>query len=189
MPNRRYARSQAQQVAHANRGRLLVWAILLLIMIASTACRTAGDPSTTPAESAVHAAPVLQSAPQPIPFPQIDPDSVVAAQTSTDTPYLEAVDIVLDEVKYLSLVESALPLSSDERDRLTQNGFVVSDRYNWERFLTAYAWIYWKDLPVLVTTDALLHAFHQSYVDILTDLELSTLKPQLAELLETTAPP
>ncbi|MEM7130885.1 MAG: DUF3160 domain-containing protein [Chloroflexota bacterium] len=191
MQNKSCTRYWVQPFSRMNHCYALCWFMVLSTIFISTACAGGGVTSASQIDSAEQIASVLQSIPQPVPFPQIDPsridpNRVVAAQTITDTPYLESVDIVLDDVKYLSLVEGALPLNDDERDRLTNKGFVVSDRYNWERFLTAYAWIYWKDLPVLVTTDAILHAFHQSYVDILADLERSTLKPQLAEMLETT---
>lgn len=155
---------------------------LLLLLPILTAC--AGNTSST--QAPIQAASMLQSVRQPMPFPEVGSSSVKAAQIITTTPYLDQIDISLDDVKYLPLVESEMPLNSAERDLLTQNGFVVSDRYNWDRFVEAYAWIYWKDLPVLITTDSILHAFHQSYVDLLIDLEMSTMKPQLAAMLETT---
>ena len=31
-----------------------------------------------------------------------------------------------------------------------ENGFAITDRLQWKRFKEAYAWIYWRDLPVLV---------------------------------------
>ena len=159
-----------------NRWIPLAAIITLLIVSLGTAC-TATDTITASA---------LDSVPQSIPFPQVSDAPIVAAQTFTTTPYLDQVDIALDDVKYLPLLEKTLPLNDDERSLLTQNGFVVSDRIRWDRFIESYAWIYWKDLPVLVTTDSLLHAFHQSYVDLLKDLEMTTLKPQLGAMLEET---
>ncbi|MCE7987551.1 MAG: DUF3160 domain-containing protein [Caldilinea sp. CFX5] len=151
-------------------------AVVLFVTPLLTACTN--DVST--------AASALRTAPQSIPFTQFEASPIAAAQTFTTTPYLEQLNIPLDGVKYLPLVEQTLALNTSERDALARNGFVVSDRIRWQRFIEAYAWIYWKDLPVLVTTDSLLHAFHQSYDDLLQELELSILTPQLAALLTTT---
>ena len=150
--------------------------VVLLLTLLLTAC-TADGPA---------AAALLRTAPQAVPFTQLEPGALVAAQTFTTTPYLAQLDLALDQVKYLPLVEQSLPLNSAERDALTTNGFVVSDRLSWQRFIEAYAWIYWKDLPVLVTTDSLLHAFHQSYSDLLKELEITVLKPHLAAMLDAT---
>ncbi len=151
-------------------------AVVLFVTPLLAACNS--DVSTATA--------AVQVAPQAIPFRALDPGPIVAAQTITTTPYLDQLDIPLDQVKYLPLVNQTLPLTDAERDALTRNGFVVSDRISWQRFIEAYAWIYWKDLPVLVTTDSLLHAFHQSYDDLLKELETTILSPQLVALLKET---
>lgn len=39
----------------------------------------------------------------------------------------------------------------------------MSERLAFKQFMQAYAGIYWKDLPVLVTTDSLLDAIHRTY--------------------------
>ncbi len=44
--------------------------------------------------------------------------------------------------------------------------------------------IYNKDLPVFISTDAILHAFHISYDRILKDVELAVLIDKLTSLLE-----
>ena len=60
------------------------------------------------------------------------------------------------DAKYFTQVSFALGLNPVERYRLNQTGFVETDRLAFENFQTAYAYIYWKDLPVLITTDSLL---------------------------------
>lgn len=151
-------------------------AIVLVLLPVLAACA----PDVAPMAAAVQAAPTV------VPFTTSQPSTLVAAQAFTTTPYLDQVDIPLSEVKYLPLLEQVLPLNNAERTLLTHNGFVVSDRISWQRFVEAYAWIYWKDLPVLVTTDSLLHALHQSYDDLLKDLELTILQPQLDAMLAAT---
>jgi len=43
---------------------------------------------------------------------------------------------------------------------------------------------YIKDLPVFISTDAILHALHASYDQILVDLEIALLEPNLYDFLE-----
>jgi len=49
----------------------------------------------------------------------------------------------------------------------------------------AYHKIYGYDLPVFVTTDAILHALHKSYDDILMDIEDTVITPKLKTALKT----
>jgi hypothetical protein len=98
-------------------------------------------------------------------------------------PYLAQVSSSPREAQYFDLVDGAMSLSEAEMDKLAHNGFVVTDRLAWQRFVEAYAWIYWQDLPVLVTTDSILHAIHQSYDHLLMSLESSILTPRLQQFL------
>lgn len=71
-----------------------------------------------------------------------------------------------------------------ELDHLKRNGFVVSAR--WTDALTfgrAYYGIYIRDLPVFVTTDSILHAWHRSYDSMLAQLEESYMYDALGKLL------
>jgi hypothetical protein len=114
------------------------------------------------------------------PYDQPVPTNPVSANS---TAYLDKISFDPASARYFSNVKETLSLSSDELALLQQNGFVVTDRLAWDRFLDSYAWIYWKDLPVLITTDSLLHSVHQSYDDILKDVEREVLIPQLKTLL------
>lgn len=100
--------------------------------------------------------------------------------------YLGDLDLAPEQADHYDLINGALQLSEEELALLARNGFVVSERMQWPRFAEAYAWIYWQDLPVLVTTDSLLHAVHQSYSDLLSSLEMAFLIPQLGALLHAT---
>jgi Protein of unknown function (DUF3160) len=64
---------------------------------------------------------------------------------------------------HFDLIQQTLDLTDDELGLLAQNGFVISDRLNLDHFAAAYAYLHWKDLPVLITTDSLLHATHQGF--------------------------
>jgi hypothetical protein len=67
------------------------------------------------------------------------------------------------------------------------NGFVVSQRLERESFADVFYDIYTDDLPIFVTTDAILHAWHRSFVTILTEMEETCLQPKLSELLNAMA--
>jgi hypothetical protein len=92
-----------------------------------------------------------------------------------------AVD--LKTVAYLDSINRVYKLTADELALLQEHGFVVSERLSRLSFGWAYLEIYQKDLPVFISTDALLHALHKSYDAILQDTELGVLIPRLKELL------
>jgi hypothetical protein len=69
-------------------------------------------------------------------------------------------------------------LDADEMAVFKTNGFVVSERLGSASFGDAYYRIFNADLPVFITADSVLHAWHRSYQNMLEELEeleLSTL--------------
>lgn len=118
--------------------------------------------------------------------PELLPIDDSALKSVDDQSYLSEVSFTPQEAQHFELVNEAVNLNQAELDKLAQNGFVVSDRLTWNRFIEAYAWIYWQDLPVLITTDSILHAVHQSYSDMLQSIENTILKPELESLLRAT---
>jgi hypothetical protein len=71
-------------------------------------------------------------------------------------------------------------LDTNELAVFLTNGFVVSERLGSASFADAYYRIFNDDLPVFITADSILHAWHRSYVSMLEELE----ELQLATLLE-----
>ncbi|MBE0542076.1 MAG: DUF3160 domain-containing protein [Verrucomicrobia bacterium] len=63
------------------------------------------------------------------------------------------------------------------------NGFVVSQRLERDSFADVFYDIYTDDLPVLVTTDSILHAWHRSFVTMLAEIEETGFHPTLSNLL------
>lgn len=100
--------------------------------------------------------------------------------------YHDGINFDASTARYFPEVKEALALTGSEIEMLQRNGFMLTDRLAWDRFLEAYAWIYWKDLPVLITTDSILHTVHQSYDDMLIDIERSILIPKLRSMLDQT---
>lgn len=91
---------------------------------------------------------------------------------------------------FLDFVPAALSLSTNipynyvldtnELGLLMTNGFVVSERLGSASFGDAYYRIFNADLPVFVSADSVLHAWHRSYQAMLEELE----ELQISTLLE-----
>ncbi len=74
-------------------------------------------------------------------------------------------------------------LDAAERALFKKNGFVVSARMGADNFAEMFYRIYSRDLPVYVSADAVLHAWHRSYDAMLEELEETYLVPALGGLL------
>ncbi|TNF31416.1 MAG: DUF3160 domain-containing protein [Deltaproteobacteria bacterium] len=90
------------------------------------------------------------------------------------------------DAAYLSNIDLALALTPAEEAKLAQNGFVVSDRLVFPSFGEALMSVFSNDLPVLVTSDMILHALHRSYDDILKTMEEQILIATLEDVLAKT---
>ncbi|MHB1688203.1 MAG: DUF3160 domain-containing protein [Ignavibacteriaceae bacterium] len=84
---------------------------------------------------------------------------------------------------YFDSIDIKYKLTEYEKSLLQQNGFVVSERLKKNTFGEAMEDIYSKDLPVYISTDAVLHALHMSYDNILKDVELSVLIDTVKSML------
>ncbi|RCK73630.1 MAG: hypothetical protein IGBAC_0078 [Ignavibacteriae bacterium] len=84
---------------------------------------------------------------------------------------------------YLDSIILKYKLTDYEKSLIQNNGFMVSERLSRETFGGAFLEIWHKDLPVYISTDAILHAWHISFDAILKDIELSVLIPKLEQLL------
>ena len=76
---------------------------------------------------------------------------------------------------YFDSIDAKYNLTSYEKSLLQQNGFVISERLNGSSFGGAFMQIFQQDLPVFISTDAILYALHMSYDNILKDVELSVI--------------
>lgn len=76
------------------------------------------------------------------------------------------------QVRYYADIERALKLEEAERQAFREHGFVSVDHQQRYGMASAYFAIYTRDLPVLVTTDSILHALHRAFDTTLEDLEL-----------------
>ncbi|KAE9297528.1 hypothetical protein PF008_g23720 [Phytophthora fragariae] len=74
-------------------------------------------------------------------------------------------------------------LTREEKTKLAANGLVASQRMQAESFGDIYYRLYTDDLPVFVTADSILHAWHRSFDAFLIEIETSFLS-RLRFLLE-----
>ncbi|MFT7626008.1 MAG: hypothetical protein ACI9WU_005201, partial [Myxococcota bacterium] len=87
------------------------------------------------------------------------------------------------DANYFKQVVDGLKLTAQEQDMLRQNGVVSLDHGQRYSMGSAYYSIYTTDLPVLITTDSILHAVHRSYDAALKELEISIFLPTLERVL------
>ena len=78
---------------------------------------------------------------------------------------------------------SGLALDDAELELLGKHGFAISERRSFPSFLYGYEAVYMEDLPVYVSADAILHAVHRSYDEILKAIEQDALIPELRRML------
>lgn len=94
-----------------------------------------------------------------------------------------AANIKYQNVLFFDSLEIKCQITEDEKNLLAKNGFVVTERLQKGSFGEQFADIYHKDLPVYISSDAILHAFHSSYGKILKDTEVNILIGKIDELL------
>jgi hypothetical protein len=80
-------------------------------------------------------------------------------------------------VKYFDQVSAALQLTAEEQRVYRQHGLVSIDHRRPHSMGSVYHAIYTMDLPVLITTDSILHAMHRSFDSALMALESSLFLP------------
>ena len=78
---------------------------------------------------------------------------------------------------------AAFQLNATELAMFITNGFVVSRRLGSGSFADLYYRIFKGDLPVFVSTDAILQAWHRSYGNMLEELEETWLSVSTAQML------
>src|SRR5262249_51640725 len=66
-------------------------------------------------------------------------------------------------------------------------GFVISERMGSHSFTDLYYRIYVRDLPVFVSSDSMLHAWHRCFDRLLEGLETDYFQPEFTRLLKAMA--
>ncbi len=86
---------------------------------------------------------------------------------------------------YFDTIAMRYNLTDYEKLLLQKNGFMVTERLKFPSYGTSMLDVYHKDLPVFVSADAILHAYHISYDRILKTVELEILIDRVTSLLNS----
>lgn len=78
-------------------------------------------------------------------------------------------------------------LNTNELAILRQHGFVATKRLTTPHFSEAFYRLWNDDMPVFISTDALLHAWHRSYENMLIELEALWFTKVIGEILDAMA--
>jgi hypothetical protein len=105
------------------------------------------------------------------------------AAESPPREYLEKLSFDPAQAKFYDEAVRRLQLTDAERELLNKQGFVSVDHDQHYSFGSLYFGIYSSDLPVLVTTDSILHAMHRTYDDLLIEMEQTFFTAALDEVL------
>jgi Protein of unknown function (DUF3160)/FlgD Ig-like domain len=90
---------------------------------------------------------------------------------------------VFSSARYFDNINAHYGLTAGEQSLLNKHGFVVTERLKPYSFGNSFLEIYNNDLPVFVSTDAILHALHMSCDAILMQEESAVLSEKLDTLL------
>lgn len=97
--------------------------------------------------------------------------------------FLNQINTNYEDALYFDTINAYYNLTEFERSLIQDHGFMVSERLKKISFGQSLLEIFNQDLPVFISTDAILHAMHVSYDRILLDMERGLLKDRLIEFL------
>lgn len=86
--------------------------------------------------------------------------------------------------KNLALIDRRFALNADEKQHISRDGFVISERLYDTDYVMALHEVFQSQLPLYVSADAILHAVYASNDKLLAQLEATLLAPRLDKLLE-----
>ncbi len=90
----------------------------------------------------------------------------------------------LSNIPWFDEINQVFKLTTQEKDLLGNNFFMVSERLNSYAWTNALVRGYNNDLPLFISSDFVLFTLHNSYDNILLTLEWQLLEPNLMELLD-----
>ncbi len=102
----------------------------------------------------------------------------------TPRAYPAGLDFDPTAAAHFDTVKTKLTLTPAELALFKKTGLVSVDQNRRHSFASAYYQIYAADLPVLVTTDSVMHALHKSYDDILMEMEMTVFTQTIGTILK-----
>lgn len=97
----------------------------------------------------------------------------LTAKVVKERNYLDKLSFDPTKAEYYDIVATKLQLTKEEKDIFAKHGMVSVDQKRRHSFGSAYYQIYAADMPVLITSDSIMHALHKSYDDLLMQLEMT----------------
>lgn len=89
----------------------------------------------------------------------------------------------VNSAEFFDSVNTKFELTQGEKNLIQKHGFVVTERVHYPSFSAGFYDVYTKDLPLYISSDAILHALHRSYDNMLKKLELRNLHVSLFSIL------
>jgi len=97
--------------------------------------------------------------------------------------FLNKAPTRLEDAWYFEKLDEAYRFTSYEKSLASDHGFMVTERLHYPTYRKAFYDVYYRDLPLYISSDAILHAVHRSYDNILISLERSVFIPKLSRAL------
>lgn len=97
----------------------------------------------------------------------------------------QSLNVDYSAANYFYQTDTTFRFTPQEKDLLSRHSFMVTERVSYPSFVAGFYEIYKKDLPVYISADAILHALHRSYDNMLKDIELIYLRERLNSALES----
>lgn len=91
----------------------------------------------------------------------------------------------LNEVNGFAELRASFGITAEQENLLSQNGFVVLRVNQFETLGDSYDYIINNSLPLLITTDAVLHSYHVLFDEVLKRAEMNELISKMNRTIET----
>jgi hypothetical protein len=91
--------------------------------------------------------------------------------------------VSLVKIPWFDTLDSHFQFTADEKEILSKNCFMVSERLRDFSWTDAFIDLYGNDLPLFISSDFVLSTLHNSYDAVLQTIEWQYLEPNLKELL------
>lgn len=111
-------------------------------------------------------------------------DIALLEQKKPATPYFSSIGLQNINYLYLDSIKLKYNLTEGELALLGKNNFVVSERMSFVTYADAFRDVFCKDMPIFLSADAVLGTFHQSYDEVLIDVESTMLQPLVKEIVD-----
>ena len=169
---------------------LIILNLVLILTMLAMACNLGGTPATpAPPEQGVaptetlptQTTPPTTSPPNKSPRSYVPDERMAFAGFNASPVQVSSYAAGLDATPAWESVYNPFLLSDEQIAALQRNGFVVSPGSELE-FFTVYEKARYANLPIFVTSDALLHSYHLLFDKVLRTAETERFIPQLKEL-------